>query len=217
MSHILVFRGTEYPMYWVFMTEYPIYLYFRGQNISYTGGFWLNIPYAWISEEIISHILVIQRTECPIYWLFLVECPIYWYFRWQNAPYSYKYVCVINIDILQWGCWNSAVPTETVLEHEWTKRSPVAIRYCGIGPPRWRKTGLLPYVVEQAGLLPYVVEQSRTRCCLYSRIWRYGDRTTCDEFYRVEGRSPYSQEFPEITTKWETRQYPSSLEPYCFS
>ena len=110
-------------------TNYPIYLYFRGQIIAYTG----------ISQERMSDILEFQT-----------EYPIYLYFRWQNVPRSYKYICVIYITILQRGCRNSALPTETVLEHVGTQRSPVAIRYRGIGPCRWRKIDLLPHVVEQS-------------------------------------------------------------------
>ena len=36
-------------------------------------------------------------------------------------------------------------------------------------------------------------------------------------YVEVRVETPYRQQFPEITTKWETRQYPPSLEPYCFS
>ena len=161
MSHILVFQRREYPIYLYFRwgnvpytsnseTKYPIYLYFREQNI----------PYTCISEGRISHILLIRRTKYPIYW----------HFRWQNVPHSYKYVCVVCITILQRGFWVSAVPTESVLEHDGTQRSPVAIPYRGIGPSIWRKKGLLPHVFEQS--------ISRSRCRLTVIIWWYGYGTT---------------------------------------
>jgi hypothetical protein len=152
-----------------------------------------NIPYTCNSEDRISHILVIQ----------MIEYPIYLYFRWQSVPYFCKFVCVIcseaagmcSTDWDRVGAWGNA-----------------AFSYCHSLPRNWplrRKIGLLPYVVEQS--------ISRSRCRLYSRIWRYGDRTTCDEFYRGEGGDPYHQQFPKISTKWVTRQCPSSLEPYSFS
>jgi len=69
MSHILVIQRTEYPLYW----------YLRGGNIQYTGisdriAHMLvfqrrgqNIPYTCNSEDTIPHVLVIQRTEYPMY------------------------------------------------------------------------------------------------------------------------------------------------------
>ena len=77
-----------------------------------------------LSENRVSHMLVFQRTEYPIYL----------YFRWQNVPYSYKYVCVTYINILQRVCWNSAVPSETVLEHEGRNGLLLPVATAGLVP-----------------------------------------------------------------------------------